>query len=73
MVINLQVEGRPGDEERTIKKFLKKCKKVKLLDEIKSHQYFISPSEERHEKKKHKLFVIEKKKEEEEKGISSKK
>jgi ribosomal protein S21 len=66
MVINVEVTARHGeDSDRLIKRFLKKCKKIKLLDELKSFQYFISPSEERHAADKHKLFVIEKKKGEE--------
>ena len=42
----------------------KKFKKIKLLDEIKEHSYFVSPSEERHEADKRKKFLIRKKKEE---------
>jgi ribosomal protein S21 len=66
MVVNLEVVAKYAeDPEKLIRRFLKKFKKLRILDEIKEKLYYVSPSEERHAADKHKLFVIEKKKEEE--------
>ncbi len=65
-VVNIEVELRHGeDSERLIHRFMKKFKKTRLMDEIKSHEFFVSDSELRHEKKKRKKFLCEKKREEE--------
>jgi ribosomal protein S21 len=47
--INLSVEKRgEGDtNEKLIKSFLRKCKKFRLLDEMKRHDHYVKPSIQR--------------------------
>jgi ribosomal protein S21 len=66
MVVNAEVVLRDHeDQEHLIKRFLKKIKKLDLMSEIKEKEFFISPSEKRHEQQKRVLFLNEKKAEEE--------
>jgi small subunit ribosomal protein S21 len=42
---------RGEDPERAIKRFLKKCKKLRIVEEYRKRQYFEKPSEKRRRKK----------------------
>jgi ribosomal protein S21 len=52
--INLEVKllDKNDTGEKLIKRFLKKFKKFKLMDEFRKHEYFVSPSEERRERER---------------------
>ena len=64
--VNVEVVARDKEDgERLIKRFMKKIKKCKLMDEVKAHQFFISDSEKNHEQDKRKKFLQAKKAEEE--------
>ena len=39
---------RGEDPERAIKRFLKKCKKLRIVEEYRKRQYFEKPSTKRH-------------------------
>jgi small subunit ribosomal protein S21 len=56
--VNVEVTRR-GDEpiERMLKRFIKKCKKEKILEEYKSRRYYIKPSEKRRLKKKRRAKI----------------
>ena len=48
MGTNYSVRVRRKDNiERVIKRFLKKCKKLGIIDEIKDRRYYTKPSEKR--------------------------
>lgn len=67
MVINCEVEIRNNEPvDNLIKRFMKKIKKIRLMDEIKEHLVFIGKSEENHKRDQLKIFKNEKRKEEEE-------
>jgi len=46
--------------ERTIKRFLKKCKKLKIVEEYRKREYFEKPSEKRRRMKMRRLAIIKK-------------
>jgi|ETNvirenome_6_85_1030632.scaffolds.fasta_scaffold77698_3 ribosomal protein S21 len=56
--------------ENLIKRFLRKIKKSKIIDEVMDRKYYKKPSERRREKEARRLAVIEKqkKKEKQERG-----
>ena len=48
MCTNYSVRVRRKDNiERVIKRFIKKCKKLGIIDEIKDRRYYTKPSEKR--------------------------
>jgi len=48
MGTNYSVKVRRKDNiERVIKRFIKKCKKLGIIDEIKDRRYYTKPSEKR--------------------------
>jgi|TARA_Y100001937_G_C7010076_1_gene280560 small subunit ribosomal protein S21 len=48
MGTNYSVRVRRKDNiERVIKRFIKKCKKLGIIDEIKDRRYYTKPSEKR--------------------------
>ena len=48
MGINYSVKVRRKDNiERVIKRFIKKCKKLGIIDEIKERKHYTKPSEKR--------------------------
>mgnify|MGYP001334946288 FL=1 len=50
---NVVVKAREcrGNHEKMIRKFIKKCKKAKILEQVRDRRYFKKPSdEERHAK-----------------------
>ena len=48
MGINHSVKVRRKDNiERVIKRFIKKCKKLGIIDEVKERQHYTKPSEKR--------------------------
>ena len=50
--VNLEVRPLPGEHpERTIKRFTKKIKKMKLLEEGKNRRFYVKPSERRRKEK----------------------
>tara|TARA_Y100000034_G_C6642035_1_gene280676 strand:+ start:302 stop:520 length:219 start_codon:yes stop_codon:yes gene_type:complete len=68
MGINLEVFPRKGeDPKRTIKRFIKKCKREGFLREVVERRYFKKPSEIRRINKKKKERTVQKLREEEEK------
>ena len=46
--------------ERTVKRFLKKCKKLKIVEEYRKREYFEKPSEKRRRMKKRRIAIIKK-------------
>ena len=54
---------RKESQERMIKRFIKKCKKQGIIDEIKDRRYFKSNSEKRNEVKRKRKRAIAKAKE----------
>ncbi len=58
---NVTVYARPGENpERAIKRFLKKCKKVKIVEEYRKRQYFEKPSTIKRREKIRRKRVLEK-------------
>ena len=51
--------------ERAIKRFLKKCKKLKIVEEYRKREYFEKPSEKRRRMKMRRLAIIKKEAEKE--------
>ena len=48
MGINYSVKVRRKDNiERVIKRFIKKCKKLGIIDEVKERRHFVKPSEKK--------------------------
>ena len=54
---------RKESQERMVKRFIKKCKKQGIIDEIKDRRYFKSNSEKRNEVKRKRKRAIAKAKE----------
>ena len=56
--VNVEVTRR-GDEpiERMLKRFIKKCKKEKIIEEYKARRYYIKPSEVRRIKKRRRAKI----------------
>ena len=58
---NVTVYARPGEPpERTIKRFLKKCKKIKIVEECRKRQYFEKPSAVKRREKLRRARVLDK-------------
>ena len=58
---NIQVKPRRReDPERMIKRFIKKCKKKGIIDEIKNRRYHKKPSEKRRERNIKRKRALEK-------------
>jgi small subunit ribosomal protein S21 len=56
MGTNYSVKVRRKDNiERVIKRFIKKCKKLGIIDEIKDRRYYTKPSEKRRRAKERAL------------------
>ncbi len=51
---------RGEDPERAIKRFLKKCKKLRIVEEYRKRQYFEKPSEKRRRAKLKREEIIRK-------------
>jgi len=56
--VNVEVTRR-GDEpiERMLKRFIKKCKKEKIIEEYKARRYYVKPSEKRRIKKRRRAKI----------------
>ena len=54
---------RKESQERMIKRFIKKCKKLGIIDEVKDRRFFKSNSEKRNEVKRKRRRAIAKAKE----------
>jgi small subunit ribosomal protein S21 len=56
--VNVEVIRR-GDEpiERMLKRFIKKCKKEKIIEEYKARRYYVKPSEKRRIKKRRRAKI----------------
>lgn len=66
MANNYTYTVRPKDNiERVIKRFIKKCKKLGIIDEVKDRQHYIKPSEK---KRRAKERAIRRRKKEEKKA-----
>tara|TARA_Y100000385_G_scaffold267446_1_gene303553 strand:- start:274 stop:576 length:303 start_codon:yes stop_codon:yes gene_type:complete len=58
---HVTVVARPGENpERTIKRFLKKCKKIKIVEDFRKRQYYEKPSDIKRREKLRRKRVIEK-------------
>ncbi len=58
---HITVIVRPNEHpERAIKRFLKKCKKLKIVEEFRKRQYYEKPSVKRRREKLRRKRVIEK-------------
>ena len=58
---HVTVFPRKGEHpERTIKRFLKKCKKLKIVEDYRKREYFEKPSEKRRRMKMRRLAIIKK-------------
>jgi len=61
---NIIVKPRRNEsQERMVKRFIKKCKKNGIIDEIKDRRYFKSNSEKRNERNRKRRRAIAKAKE----------
>lgn len=61
---NLTVKPRRKEsQERMVKRFIKKCKKLGIIDEVKDRRFFKSNSEKRNERKRKRRRAIAKAKE----------
>lgn len=61
---NIIVKPRRNEsQERMVKRFIKKCKKSGIIDEIKDRRYFKSNSEKRNERNRKRRRAIAKAKE----------
>ena len=59
--INIEVEARPNESsEHLIRRFIKKCKKEKLMDEIKEHTSYEKPSDRRRREAKERKETLRK-------------
>ena len=53
MAINYQIKVRPRDNiDRVIKRFIKKTKKLGIIDEVKERQRYMKPSDKKRRAKK---------------------
>ena len=67
---HVTVVARPNEDPmRTIKRFLKQCKKEKIVEQIRERQYFVKPSKKRRLEEKNKKRTIQKLQREQEKQI----
>ena len=58
---HVTVFPRKGEHpERSIKRFLKKCKKLKIVEEYRKREYYEKPSEKRRRMKMRRLAIIKK-------------
>ena len=58
---HITVYPKKGEHpERTIKRFLKKCKKLKIVEEYRRREYYEKPSEKRRRMKMRRLALIKK-------------
>jgi small subunit ribosomal protein S21 len=58
---HVSVYPRKGENpERAIKRFLKKCKKMKIVEEYRKREYFEKPSTKRRRMKMRRLALIKK-------------
>tara|TARA_R110002073_G_scaffold80051_2_gene192987 strand:- start:25625 stop:25927 length:303 start_codon:yes stop_codon:yes gene_type:complete len=58
---HVTIVARPGEHpERTIKRFLKRCKKIKIVEEFRKRQYYEKPSVVKRREKLRRKRVIEK-------------
>ena len=63
MASNYSVKVRPRDNiDRVIKRFIKKTKKLGIIDEAKERRYYTKPSDK---KRRHKQQVVRKRKKDE--------
>ena len=62
MACNVVVKSKEcrGNHEKMIRKFIKKCKKDRVIEIFKEKQYYKKPSEKRREKQFQRLATIEK-------------
>ena len=68
---HVTVISRPNEDPmRTIKRFLKKCKKEKIIEQVRERQYFVKPSKKRRIEEKNKKRTIQKLQREQEKQFS---
>ena len=51
-----------GNVEKMIKKFVKKTKKMRIVEQVYDRRYFVKPSMEEHTKHRQKARAIEKEK-----------
>tara|TARA_R110002110_G_scaffold289369_2_gene503634 strand:- start:14 stop:331 length:318 start_codon:yes stop_codon:yes gene_type:complete len=65
---HVTVVARPNEDPmRTIKRFLKQCKKERIVEQIRERQYFVKPSKKRRIEEKSKKRTIQKLQREQEK------
>ena len=58
---HVTVVARPNEDPmRTIKRFLKKCKKERIVEQVRERQYFVKPSKKRRLEEKNKKRTIQK-------------
>jgi len=61
--MKVSVDEVDGNVEKMIKKFLKKTKKMRIIEQVYDRKYFVKPSMEAHTKRRQKARAIEKEKE----------
>ena len=63
MTTNITMKPKPGESaERFIKRFCKKVKKFKIIEQVRDRRYYKKPTDERREAKKRLKREHEKKK-----------
>ena len=70
MTINVKItpKNRYENSDRMIRRFIKKTKKIKLMDELRERRYYVKPSETRRAQKR-KQIAENKKRVRQEKAI----
>jgi ribosomal protein S21 len=53
--VEVSIDEVRGNQSRLIKKFIKKCKKAKIIEEVKERSFFVKPSKKRRMQKLKKI------------------
>mgnify|MGYP003109841359 FL=1 len=53
--VEVSIDEVRGNQSRLIKKFIKKCKKAKIIEEVRERSFFVKPSKKRRMQKLKKI------------------
>ena len=62
--VSVKLKHCGNNTERMIRRFIKKCKKEKVIEQYRKYEYYEKPSLKRHRAKKRRLALIKKANEE---------
>ena len=63
--VSVRPRGRNDTQQRMIKRFLRKCKKERIVEQVRENSYYERPSGARHEAAKKRKRVLDKLREKE--------